>query len=78
MKIDKRFIDDNSRDLNGKRITLAAIFLAHGLNTNVIVQGIESETELQFLNAKHSYFINNDIKVNFFSYYILGVKKCQE
>jgi hypothetical protein len=26
----------------------------------------------------HSYYINNDMNVGFFSYYILGVEKCQE
>jgi diguanylate cyclase (GGDEF)-like protein/PAS domain S-box-containing protein len=49
VKIDRSFIDDISRDLNGKRIASAIISLAHNLNMNVVAEGIEHEAELEYL-----------------------------
>jgi diguanylate cyclase (GGDEF)-like protein/PAS domain S-box-containing protein len=49
VKIDRCFIDDISRDKNGKRIASAIISLAHSLNMNVLAEGIENEIELNYL-----------------------------
>jgi diguanylate cyclase (GGDEF)-like protein/PAS domain S-box-containing protein len=49
VKIDRCFIDDISRDMNGKRIASAIISLAHSLNMNVLAEGIENEIELNYL-----------------------------
>ncbi|WP_078543016.1 sensor domain-containing protein [Litchfieldia alkalitelluris] len=69
VKIDKIFIDDISRDLNGKRITSAIISLAHSLNMNVVAEGIEGETELLFLkrekcDAGQGYYFNKPMSVH--------------
>ncbi|PLT35286.1 GGDEF domain-containing protein [Bacillus sp. V5-8f] len=52
LKIDRSFIDDINRDLNGKRITSAVISLAHSLNMDVVAEGIENETQLNYLYDK--------------------------
>lgn len=49
IKIDRCFVEDISRDLNGKRIASAIIQLAHSLNMKVLAEGIENETELKYL-----------------------------
>jgi diguanylate cyclase (GGDEF)-like protein/PAS domain S-box-containing protein len=69
VKIDKSFIDDISRDLNGKRITSAIISLAHSLNMNVVAEGIEGDTELTYLEAENcdggqGYFFSHPLPVH--------------
>ncbi|WP_047153052.1 sensor domain-containing protein [Aneurinibacillus tyrosinisolvens] len=69
VKIDKSFIDDISRDLNGKRITSAIISLAHSLNMNVVAEGIESEIELRYLKEEkcdggQGYFFSRPLPVH--------------
>ncbi|NHN29072.1 sensor domain-containing protein [Paenibacillus agricola] len=49
VKIDRSFIDDISRDMNGKRIASAIISLAHNLNMSVVAEGIEHDMEFQYL-----------------------------
>jgi diguanylate cyclase (GGDEF)-like protein/PAS domain S-box-containing protein len=68
VKIDKSFIEDISRDLNGKRITSAIISLAHSLNMNVVAEGIENEVELRYLveeecDLGQGYFFNRPLPV---------------
>ncbi|RFU71483.1 EAL domain-containing protein [Peribacillus saganii] len=69
VKIDKAFIDDISRDLNGKRITSAIISLAHSLNMDVVAEGIESEIELKYLKEEkcdggQGYYFSRPLPVN--------------
>ncbi|WP_233522722.1 sensor domain-containing protein [Peribacillus glennii] len=69
IKIDRSFIDDINRDLNGKRITSAVISLAHSLNMNVVAEGIENETQLNYLSDERcdegqGYFFNRPLPVN--------------
>ncbi|WKA55708.1 sensor domain-containing protein [Planococcus shixiaomingii] len=49
VKIDRSFVDDISKDLNGKTITSTIISLAHKLGMQVIAEGIEDELQLAFL-----------------------------
>nr|WP_251047567.1 EAL domain-containing protein [Planococcus sp. ISL-110] len=52
VKIDRSFIEDISRDLNGKAITATIISLAHRLNMTVVAEGIEDHTQLAFLQEE--------------------------
>ncbi|EGL19060.1 MULTISPECIES: bifunctional diguanylate cyclase/phosphodiesterase [unclassified Paenibacillus] len=49
VKIDRAFIEDINRDLNGKRIASAIISLAHSLHMDVVAEGIENELQYQYL-----------------------------
>ncbi|NHM32403.1 EAL domain-containing protein [Neobacillus terrae] len=69
VKIDKIFIDDISRNLNGKRITSAIISLAHSLNMDVVAEGIENETQLVYLKEEkcdggQGYFFSRPMPVH--------------
>jgi diguanylate cyclase (GGDEF)-like protein/PAS domain S-box-containing protein len=69
VKIDRSFIDDISRDMNGKRITSAIISLAHNLNMNVVAEGIENEDELKYLMEENcdegqGYFFSHPLPVH--------------
>ncbi|TWT26467.1 EAL domain-containing protein [Planomicrobium sp. CPCC 101110] len=52
VKIDRSFVQDINNDLNGKAITSTIISLAHKLNMGVIAEGIENETQLNFLQEE--------------------------
>jgi diguanylate cyclase (GGDEF)-like protein/PAS domain S-box-containing protein len=69
IKIDRSFIDDINRDLNGKRITSAVISLAHSLCMNVVAEGIENETQLNYLHDEgcdegQGYFFNRPLPID--------------
>lgn len=49
VKIDRSFINDISKDLNGKAITSTIISLAHKLNMSVVAEGIEDDVQLTYL-----------------------------
>ncbi|MEC0248931.1 EAL domain-containing protein [Paenibacillus chitinolyticus] len=49
VKIDRAFIEDINRDLNGKRIASAIISLAHSLHMDVVAEGIENELQYEYL-----------------------------
>ncbi|SEG44729.1 EAL domain-containing protein [Paenibacillus sp. UNC499MF] len=49
VKIDRAFIEDINRDLNGKRIASAIISLAHSLHMDVVAEGIENELQYKYL-----------------------------
>ncbi|WP_419873349.1 EAL domain-containing protein [Candidatus Pristimantibacillus sp. PTI5] len=53
VKIDRCFIDDINRDMNGKRITSAIISLAQTLNMKVVAEGIENELQLAYLEKEN-------------------------
>lgn len=53
VKIDRSFVEDISKDLNGKAITATIISLAHQLNMTVVAEGIEDKTQLAFLQGEH-------------------------
>ena len=49
VKIDRSFINDISKDLNGKAITSTIISLAHKLKMSVVAEGIEDDIQLAYL-----------------------------
>ncbi|MDN7242504.1 EAL domain-containing protein [Planococcus sp. N028] len=53
VKIDRSFVEDIPKDRNGKAITSTIISLAHKLNMSVIAEGIEDETQLNFLKEEN-------------------------
>jgi diguanylate cyclase (GGDEF)-like protein/PAS domain S-box-containing protein len=53
VKIDRCFIDDINRDMNGKRIASAIISLAQTLNMKVVAEGIENELQLTYLEGEN-------------------------
>jgi diguanylate cyclase (GGDEF)-like protein/PAS domain S-box-containing protein len=50
LKIDKTFITDLNRDPDDTAITTTIITMAHSLGLNVVAEGVETETQLHFLN----------------------------
>ena len=52
VKIDRSFVEDISKELNGKAITATIISLAHKLNMTVVAEGIEDEIQLSFLQGE--------------------------
>ncbi|MGH2317029.1 bifunctional diguanylate cyclase/phosphodiesterase [Planococcus sp. SE5232] len=53
VKIDRSFINDISKDYNRKAITSTIISLAHKLNMSVVAEGIEDDTQLDFLKSEN-------------------------
>ncbi|WP_233522511.1 putative bifunctional diguanylate cyclase/phosphodiesterase [Peribacillus glennii] len=69
VKIDRSFIEDINRDLNGKRITSAIISLAHSLNMSVVAEGIENQSQLEYLSEERcdegqGYFFSRPMPVD--------------
>ena len=50
LKIDKTFITDLNRDPDDTAITTTIITMAHSLGLNVVAEGVETETQLRFLD----------------------------
>ena len=53
LKIDRAFVADLSHDPRDQAIIIAVITMAHSMGMDVIAEGVESETQLQFL-ADHA------------------------
>jgi diguanylate cyclase (GGDEF)-like protein/PAS domain S-box-containing protein len=51
LKIDKTFIDDVPRDADDKAIVTVIIGLAHALGLKVVAEGVETEAQMEFLQA---------------------------
>ncbi len=52
IKIDKSFVDDISRDPNADAICEAIIGLGLNLGKRIVAEGVETETQLEFLRSK--------------------------
>jgi diguanylate cyclase (GGDEF)-like protein/PAS domain S-box-containing protein len=57
LKIDRSFVADLPGDKDNKAIVAAIIALAHALNIRVVAEGVETEEQLEFLDACHCDFI---------------------
>lgn len=79
VKIDRSFIEDINKDLNGKRITSAIISLAHSLNMQVVAEGIEDDVQLEYLQTEmcdegQGYLFSKPVPVASLSFEHLGIK----
>jgi diguanylate cyclase (GGDEF)-like protein/PAS domain S-box-containing protein len=52
LKIDRSFIQDIEVNKNSEAITSAIISMGHTLNLEVVAEGVETEEQLSFLNAR--------------------------
>ncbi len=57
VKIDKEFIDDLARNPDDAAITGTIIAMAHSLGLNVVAEGVETDTQMQFLQQRHCHEI---------------------
>ncbi|REL30399.1 putative bifunctional diguanylate cyclase/phosphodiesterase [Thalassotalea euphylliae] len=57
LKVDRSFVIDLATDNSDKAIVSAVISMAHELNLAVVAEGVEQESQLQFLLAHHCDFI---------------------
>jgi len=51
LKIDRSFITGIPQDKDDVKISSTIVTMAHGLNLNVVAEGIETEEQLQYLNT---------------------------
>jgi EAL domain-containing protein (putative c-di-GMP-specific phosphodiesterase class I) len=64
LKIDRSFVQDIPSNADNVEITKAIIAMAHGLNVEVVAEGVETREQMEFL-AKHGcnraqgYFIDH-------------------
>ncbi len=49
LKIDQSFVREMMRSLNDCALTVASIFIAHGMNLTVVAEGVETDDQLEFL-----------------------------
>lgn len=49
IKIDRVFVEDINKDINGGAIASAVIMLAHNLSMDVVAEGVETKGQLDFL-----------------------------
>jgi len=80
LKIDKSFVDDVCNDGDDKVIVAAMINLAHGLNLNVIAEGVEEKNQLNWLesngcDAIQGYYFSRPLPTNEFETFIITSNK---
>jgi diguanylate cyclase (GGDEF)-like protein len=52
LKIDKSFVDDIATSADSRAIALTVIRMAHGLNLEVVAEGVETAVQLQYLREQ--------------------------
>lgn len=53
MKIDKSFVQELGQSADAEHIIRAIISLAHSLQISVVAEGVETESQLEFLRQQH-------------------------
>ncbi len=75
LKIDKSFIDDIDKNINGESIVKAVISLAKTLDLAVVAEGVETKKQLDFLKENHcdiiqGYYFSKPLSVTEMTAYI--------
>jgi diguanylate cyclase (GGDEF)-like protein len=52
LKIDKSFVDDIATSADGRAIALTVIRMAHGLNLDVVAEGVETAAQMRYLREQ--------------------------
>ena len=77
LKVDKSFVDDISRDSDDGAIVATIIDMAHNLKIGVIAEGVETETQLQYLRDKkceevQGYYFSKPLAVDLLESYMFN------
>ena len=80
LKIDRAFIKDLPENNEDAAITIATLSMAHALKLNVVAEGVETQSQLEFLRTNHceqlqGYFFSRPLpESEFFSFLDSGRK----
>jgi len=79
LKIDQSFVRDLATDNSNKTIVLTIITMAHSLGLNVIAEGVETDEQLQLLNAHgcgnyQGYYFSEPLSINEFNHQYMQFK----
>lgn len=79
LKIDRSFIQNVSTEPNDALITIAIISMAHSLRLNVIAEGVETESQLNFLHRQNcdliqGFYYSKPLPADEFDAFIANIK----
>ncbi|NHQ87384.1 EAL domain-containing protein [Iodobacter sp. HSC-16F04] len=80
LKIDRSFIQNVTTEPNDALIAIAIISMAHSLRLNVVAEGVETESQLNFLHRQNcdliqGYYYSKPLPADEFDAFIANVKK---